>query len=266
MLKIIDGKKIASEVKTKIAKQVFEIKNDRPSLAIILVGKKEDSTLYVSLKEREAKKVGIDTHTYKLAENVSEQELIEVIEFLNDDNAVDGILIQLPLPEHINTDNVVEKINPLKDADGFHPLCPKYITSPVLASIKASLDFSKEDLREKSACILYNSSVFGDSIKKMLIEMGVNSILEKKDSNKADILISAIGKPASIKKDNIKEGAILIDISTVKVDGKIMGDVDFDDVKDKASFLTPVPGGIGPMTIAFLLKNVLELYKENHKC
>ncbi len=261
MLKIIDGKKIASKIKTKIAKEVFKSKELRPSLAIILVGEREDSKLYVSLKEKEAKTVGVDTHLYCLAGDTSEKELFQVIDFLNNDEAIDAILLQLPLPNSLNANRAIKRINPLKDVDGFHPDCPSYISSPVLAAVKASLENTEINFKNKSACLMYNSEVFGQALKDFLINLGIDKFLKAKDSNKADLIITALGKPESIKNKDIKEGAIIIDISTVKVEGKVRGDVDFKDVKEKASFLSPVPGGIGPLTIAFLLKNVLDVFK-----
>ncbi len=264
MVKLIDGKKIAEKLKDKIAKEVFEFKNDRPNLAIILVGEREDSKLYVSLKERESVRVGIDTHIYRLAETVSEEELLDVVDFLNIDPLVDGILIQLPLPKNLNTNKIIKALDPEKDVDGFHPDHPDYILSPVLAAVKASLENTKINFRESSACLLYNADVFGVGLKETLEKLGISNFLGREKMNEADIIVSALGKPESIKAENIKEGAVIIDISTVKVGEKVKGDADFESLKDKASFITPVPGGIGPMTIAFLLKNVLEIFKRKN--
>jgi len=260
MVEKIDGKKIAERVKDELVAEISKLNGLRPNLAIILVGEREDSKLYVSLKEREAVKVGIDAHTYRLDEETSEEELLKVIDFLNIDQSVDGILIQLPLPAHLNTDNIIAALNPKKDADGFHPDHPDYVISPVLSAIKACLKEVKIDYRGKSACVFYNSEVFGDATKDMLVKNGLE-ILPPEESGQADILISALGMPHSVKKEVIKQGAVLIDIGTTKVDGKVLGDFDFEDVKDKAAYITPVPGGIGPMTIAFLFKNVVEIFK-----
>lgn len=264
MVKLIDGKKIAEKIKDKIAKEVFEFKNDRPSLAIILVGEREDSKLYVSLKERESVKVGIDTHVYRLVETISEEDLLEVVEFLNNDPLVDGILIQLPLPENLNTNKIIKALDPKKDVDGFHPNHPDYILSPVLAAVKISLENTRINFKENSACLLYNADIFGKGLKETLEKLGISSFLSRDEMNEADVIVSALGKPEIIKAENIKEGAVIIDISTVKVDGKVKGDADFESLKNKASFITPVPGGIGPMTIAFLLKNVLEIFKRKN--
>lgn len=259
MTKIIDGRKIADKIKTKIAKDIFSFKKGRPNLAIILIGKREDSKLYVSIKEKEGLKVGVDTHVYQMSEKVSEEEVLGVIDFLNKDDLIDGILVQLPITKNLNTDKIVQSINPNKDVDGFHLQKPEFIKSPVLAAVKAALENTEINFNKKTACILYNSNVFAKGLKEVLLEVGVSDFT--KDSSKADLLITALGKADFIKGNDIKEGAVLIDIGISKVDGVIKGDIDFNSVKKKAAFITPVPGGIGPMTIAFLMKNVLEIYK-----
>ncbi len=260
MVQKIDGRAIAERVKDEIARKIYALNGPRPNLAIVLVGERSDSQLYVSLKEKEGKKVGVDTHLYKFSADVSEAELLATIDFLNRDESIDGILIQLPLPEKFNADKIVDCLNPLKDVDGFHPGHPDYILSPVFASVLACLEEIKFDPAGKTACVLYNAKVFGKSLAKILRERGLKVGL-KRNIAAADLVISALGRPHSLKKDMIKDGAILIDIGITKVDGKVLGDVDYEDVKDKAAFITPVPGGIGPMTIAFLFKNVLEIYK-----
>lgn len=260
MYKIIDGKAIAEEVKNEIVKEIVKLKDLRPNLAIILVGNRPDSKLYVSLKEKEGKKVGIDTHLYELDENISEEELLEVIDFLNKDEAIDGILIQLPLPKKFNTNKIIEAIDPKKDVDGFHSLHPDYIVSPVLAAVKACLDHVKIDKKDKSACIFYNSLIFGDSLKGLLEKEGFQ-ILSNSTSNQADLVVTALGEPGKIKKEMVKEEAVIIDIGITKEGKKVSGDVDVENLKEHIAYLTPVPGGIGPMTIAFLFKNVLEIFK-----
>lgn len=267
MLQLIDGKAIAERVKDNIAKKIFEIKNTRPNLAIVLVGEREDSKLYVSLKQRESVKVGVDTHLYEISGKAPESELLSVIEFLNKDESIDGILVQLPLPDGFNTNKVIKTIDPNKDVDGFHPNHPDFIMSPVLAAIKASLEEIKFVATNKSACILYNSEIFGTGVKELLQKIGITKFLDKHESAQADLLVTAVAKAKSIKAENIKEAAVIIDISTVKVDGHVLGDLDLESVKEKAAFVTPVPGGIGPMTIAFLLHNVLEIFlrKKNLK-
>jgi methylenetetrahydrofolate dehydrogenase (NADP+)/methenyltetrahydrofolate cyclohydrolase len=229
-------------------------------LAIILVGEREDSKLYVSLKQREAVKVGVDTHLYALDEDTTEEKVLEVIDFLNKDELVDGILVQLPLPPQFDTDKIIAALDPKKDVDGFHPDHPSYVMSPVLSSIIACLDEIKFSSKNKTACVLHNSDIFGLSVKKLLEARGLKVVL-KEEPEQADVLISALGKPHFVKKEMIKDGAVLIDIGITKVDTKVLGDIDFEDVKEKASYITPVPGGIGPMTIAFLFKNALEIFK-----
>jgi methylenetetrahydrofolate dehydrogenase (NADP+)/methenyltetrahydrofolate cyclohydrolase len=264
MVALIDGKKIAEEVKDEIFQAICKLNGPRPNLAIILVGEREDSKLYVALKEREGIKIGIDTHLYRLDSEISEQELLDMINFLNSDQTVDGILVQLPLPEKFNTDKIIAAIDPKKDVDGFHPNHPEYLVSPVLAAIQACLEEIKFAPTGKTACVLYNSEIFGQSIRDILEPLGLK-VLSKEQSAEADLLVTALGEPEKIKVGMIKKGAVIIDIGITKVDGKVLGDVDFEDVAGKALFITPVPGGIGPMTIAFLFKNVWEIYKRKNE-
>jgi len=264
MVKKIDGTAIAEKIKDEVTQNIFKLNGPRPNLAIVLVGERADSQLYVSLKEREGKKVGVETHLYKLPAEITETGLLDVIGFLNKDAAIDGILIQLPLPENLNTDKIVAAVDPLKDVDGFHPQHPEYIISPVLASILACLDKIKFSNAGKSACVLYNSEVFGQSVKDILEKRGL-AVSLRDHPEIADLLITALGEPHKIKKEMIKDGAIIIDIGITKQDDKVLGDVDFEDVKDKAGYITPVPGGIGPMTIAFLFKNVWEIFQRKGK-
>ncbi|MCX6798036.1 MAG: bifunctional 5,10-methylenetetrahydrofolate dehydrogenase/5,10-methenyltetrahydrofolate cyclohydrolase [Candidatus Falkowbacteria bacterium] len=284
-MKIIDGQKIATKIKNKIVKETYQIANSassrRPNLAIILVGNRADSQLYVSLKEREGVKLGIDTNLYKLEENVSEAELLNLIGFLNRDELIDGILVQLPLPEKFATDKIIKAINPLKDADGFHPLHPEYVISPVLGAILETLKYIKFSATGKIASVLYNSEIFGSSVGKILEELGLqvnlvsvknfNSLDENEAELKrqeiklkcqaADLLISALGLPRFINSEIVKPEAVLIDIGITKINGQVLGDFDFDNLKSIASYITPVPGGVGPMTIALLFRNVLEIFK-----
>lgn len=256
LMKIIDGHKIANQIKDELAKNIFKQKQLRPNLAIILLGQRDDSSLYVKLKEKAAKEVGIDTHLYKLNEKIPENEILTVIDFLNKDKQIDAILLQLPLPKHLNSQKIINNILLNKEVDG---LSSKIVVSPVVSAIKASLDSINFNKKQK-ACLLYKSEEFGKSIKKMLINDFEVKILNKEKMDKADLVISALGNPKSIKQSDIKAGAVLIDVGISKVNSKVFGDFDFDDVKNKASYITPVPGGIGPMTIAFLLKNVWQLY------
>lgn len=264
MVKKIDGRAIAEKIKDKITQEIYQLKSDRPNLAIILVGERSDSKLYVALKEKEGKRVGIDTHLYEMGAEADETEILDAIKFLNEDGTIDGILVQLPLPEKFNTNKIIAAISPEKDADGFHPDRRDYLLSPVLSSILACLSEIKFTATGKTACILYNSEIFGLSVKEILMEQGMKVNL-KDHPEEADLLVTALGDPHKIKKEMIKDGAILIDIGITKVGEQVLGDVDYEDVKDKAGFITPVPGGIGPMTIAFLFKNVWEIYKRRGK-
>ena len=264
MVQKINGTAIAEKVKDGIAKEIHKLNGARPNLAIILVGEREDSKIYVALKEREGKKVGIDTHLYKMEEDTSETELLKAIDFLNKDEMIDGILIQLPLPDKFDTDKIIAAVDPKKDADGFHPQHPDYILSPVMAAIVACIKDINFDVKGKTACVLNNSEIFGLSVKDTLENLGMKVNL-KDHPEEADLLITALGNPKSVKKEMIKKDAVIIDIGITKVGEEVLGDVDFKDVKDKAAFITPVPGGIGPMTIAFLFKNVLEIFKRREK-
>lgn len=278
--KLINGKKISEEIKDKIVQEIIKLQN-RPNLAIILIGNREDSMLYVSMKEKEAKRVGIDTHLYKCDEDIKEEDILEMISCLNNDDLIDGILIQLPLPEKFNTDKIIKSIKKDKDVDCFHSEnlkvlkkdCRKAnILPPVFGATLVMLKDVKCDIENKEVCIIANSDIFGNSFADMFVCFGaktkvlkVNDKDLKKETLKADILISAVGKKHFIKKDMIKEGVVLIDVGIVKENKKIYGDVDTKDVLEKAAFVSPVPGGVGPLTIAMLFKNTLELYKKHYK-
>ncbi len=256
----------------------------RPNLAIILAGDRDDSKLYVSLKEKEAKKVGIDTHLYKIADFETEQTLIDLITFLNNDESIDGILVQLPLPAKYDSNKIIKAIDPEKDVDGFHPEKPDYIISPVIAAVLKCLEEIKFRWEDKKITLLYNSEIFGDSMVKALnvfcpniVKVSVKNFDSLSDADKvkklqeisvltqtADVLISALGLANFVKAEMIKPEAVLIDIGISKIENKVWGDIDAVSVKDVAGFLTPVPGGIGPMTIAMLFNNVLEIYKRRH--
>jgi methylenetetrahydrofolate dehydrogenase (NADP+)/methenyltetrahydrofolate cyclohydrolase len=264
MVQKIDGQAIAEKIKKKIAADINKLQGPRPNLAIILVGDRPDSKLYVSKKEQEGKKVGVDTHLYEMDADVPETELLRVIDFLNRDESIDGILVQLPLPERFDTDKIISAVAPDKDVDGFHPRHPDYIVAPVLAAMQACLEDINFAPRGKSACVLYNSEVFGQSVKKILEAEGMTVSLGE-HPEQADLLVTALGEPGKVKKNMVKKDAVIIDIGITKVGDKVRGDADFVDVKDQAAFITPVPGGIGPMTIAFLFKNTWEIFQRRHQ-
>lgn len=277
MVKIIDGKILADKIKDEVAAEIFKLKGQRPNLAIILIGEREDSVLYVSLKEREAKKVGIDTHIYKCPANISEREVYDTIDFLNKDDSIDAILVQLPLPKNFDTDGIIMAIDPAKDVDRFHPTNlekllagsdDEKIMPPLLSVILEILKSIDYDIKDKNVCVVANSDIFGRSVKKVLERWGgkvvianVNDADLAKKTAVADVLITAVGKPYFIKEEMIKVGAVIIDIGISKEGEEVCGDVDFEGVKAKAGFITPVPGGVGPMTIAMLFKGTLEIYK-----
>ncbi len=287
MVVIIDGQKLAEKIKDKVVREIVETQNfaslqngPRPNLAIILVGNREDSELYVSLKEKEAKKVGIDTHLYKLTEKCAEAEILEVIDYLNNDNLIDAVLVQLPLPETINVDRIVKAIDPAKDVDGFHPdnlkilfaTCDhEQVIPPIIRAVLEIFKSINFDLAGKEVAVLANSDIFGISMGKVLQCRGAKvSVVGPDDKNltektsRADVLITAVGRPKFIKKEMIKKDAVIIDIGITQEGKRVCGDVDFENVKDVTGFITPVPGGVGPLTIAMALKNTLELWKNKY--
>lgn len=274
--KIINGTEIAGAIKLGVRKEIVDYKLT-PGLSIILVGNDEASHIYVSLKEKACHAVGINFHKYLFTNNDSESEIINTINFLNNDEEVDAIIVQLPLPKNFDTQKIINAIDPRKDVDGFHPenikklLEGNPIVEPVMnQTIREALLFTKQDLKNKTAVILGNSHEFIEPIEKMLSDMQIktththiseNDWQEKTSS--ADILITAVGEPLLINKDEIKKDAIIIDVGINKVMGATVGDVNYTDVFPKCSFITPVPGGIGPITIAYLLKNTIELHKKS---
>jgi methylenetetrahydrofolate dehydrogenase (NADP+) / methenyltetrahydrofolate cyclohydrolase len=282
---IIDGKKIADRIKDEIVAEILlSNKNDlhaphRPMLAIILVGSRHDSELYVSLKEKEAKKVGVDTTLYRLPANAAESELEEMMKFLNNDEATDGILLQLPIPDNFNTDKIVALMSPAKDVDRFHPENLKKlmdgdesILPPVCQVILEIFEEIKYDPTGKSACVVANSEIFGQTLAKILELHGALTKIAAPDDEdlaeqtaKADILVTAVGQSDLVTREMIKKEAVIIDIGISKEDGKVRGDVNFESVKDSAGYLTPVPGGVGPITIAAALKNTVEIWKKKNK-
>ena len=280
MVKIINGRAMAAKINDKTVKEIVKLKGQRPNLAIILIGEREDSRLYVDLKEKEAKRVGIDTHIYKCAAATGEEEILTMIDCLNKDDLIDAILIQLPLPKGFNTNNIISAIDPAKDVDRFHPrnleilrtTCShEQVMPPIFKVVLAMLESVGCDLTDKLTCIVANSEIFGNSLKKVLECRGAlctvcqaNDLKLRDHTSRADILITAVGKKHFITEDMVKEGVIIIDIGITKEGKKIYGDVDLNEVKEKAEYITPVPGGVGPMTIAMLFKNTLELYKQRH--
>lgn len=283
-VKIIDGKVTAQAIKNEIKKVVANmIDNDiaAPHLAAILVGDDPASQTYVSSKEKAAQLVGITSSVYKFQSDITEDEILQTIDYLNNDPEIDGFIVQLPLPDHIDVDKVLNSINPSKDVDGFHPVnvgrmalgLPAFI-SATPAGILELLERYKIDTVGKHCVVLGRSNIVGSPMsilmaKKAYPGNATVTICHSRTENindyikSADILICAIGQPQFVKGDMVKEGAVVIDVGIHRLPAdtekgyRIVGDVDFEEVSKKASYITPVPGGVGPMTIAMLLKNTL---------
>lgn len=282
--KLIDGKKIAAEIKDEIKVVVADmIDNDIkvPHLVAVIVGEDAASQTYVSSKEKAAHLVGMMSSVYKLPGNTTEEELLKTVDFLNNDPEVDGFIVQLPLPDHINVDKIIDAIDPSKDVDGFHPVNvgrmalgqPAYV-SATPAGIMELLKRSNIETVGKHCVVLGRSNIVGSPMS-ILMSKKTNpgnstvTVCHSRTKNmdayirSADILICAIGQQEFVKADMVKEGVVVIDVGIHRkpADNKkgyvIVGDVDFEEVSKKASFITPVPGGVGPMTIAMLLKNTL---------
>lgn len=273
MATILDGKTLAKKITEDLKEKVSKL-SKKPNLVAILVGENPASKLYVGMKEKKAKEIGITSTTINLPENTTQQDLILKIEELNNNKEVDAILVQLPLPKHISETEVLQKIAPSKDVDGFtienmgkitiglapnsYPCTPKGI-------IKLIENYGIE-ISGKNATIIGRSNIVGKPISLMLQKKNATITVchsKTKDLKEktltADILISAVGSAHIIKKDMVKKGATVIDVGVSKIDGKIVGDIDFDNVSEIAEYITPNPGGVGPMTIAMLMENTYEL-------
>ena len=269
---IINGKQIADQIRAKAADQIAKLKIN-PCLAVILVGDDPASHLYVSLKKKAAEQCSIQLCLYKFGKDADQDDILEAIAFLNNDKEVDAILVQLPLPGKFNEDKIIASINPKKDADGFHPENIKKILSscgeifsPLNMGIIQLLASTGENLQNKTAAIIAKSKEFTSTMARLLADFGIaacavnpDSLDHKRAIKNADIVISAAGKPNWIHSQDIKQGAILIDVGTTRIKNKTIGDFDFESCSKKASFITPVPGGVGPMTVAMLLKNTVAL-------
>ena len=279
MAVIISGKDLSQELKDAMKEEVIElsIKHGRvPHLAVVLVGNNPSSISYVTGKEKACEYVGIKNSTIKLGEDITEEELIKVINELNKDNGVDGILVQLPLPKHINEEKIIESIAIEKDVDGFHPLnvanlwLKKETMLPCTPKgIIKLLEKANIDIAGKNAVVLGRSNIVGLPISKLLLDRNATvTIAHSKTvdlanvTNKADILIVAVGKARMLKREMVKEGAVVIDVGVNRDEnGKLCGDVDFLDVVDVAGVITKVPGGVGPMTITCLMENTIIAFK-----
>ena len=275
---IIDGKKEAEVLREEIKKEIISIKNKTnksPALTVILVGDFAPSQIYVKNKEKISKEVGINSNVIKYPKDVSEEEILKKIKELNNDKNVSGILVQLPLPDQISKEKVINLIDPLKDVDGFSPINAGNLASGYNAIVPCTplgclllLKKVEKNLSGKHAVIVGRSNLNGKPLAQLLLKENCTvTITHSKTKNlkeeclKADILIAAVGVANLVKKDWVKSGSVIIDVGINKQGDKIVGDVNFEEVKDKVKAITPVPGGVGPMTIACLLKNTLECFK-----
>lgn len=272
---IIDGKIISTELKEELKEQVTALNKEgiEITLAVVQVGNDSASTVYVGNKKKACEYIGIKSQAYELPESTSQEELLTLVEKLNADPAVNGILVQLPLPKHIDEDTVIQTISPAKDVDGFHPqsvgalsIGQKGFVSCTPAGIIQLLKRSGIEIEGKECVIIGRSNIVGKPMALLMLrENATVTICHSRTKNlkevtkRADILIVAIGKPRFVTKDFVKEGAVVIDVGIHRDENnKLCGDVDYDDVFPLASAITPVPGGVGPMTIAMLMNNCVE--------
>ena len=277
-MNLIDGKKIAAELRNKLKVEVDGIKkkfNKVPGLTVILIGDLAPSQIYVKNKEKSAKEVGLNSEVIRYANDVDENTILKKINDLNEDISVSGILVQLPLPKHINKKKVIESISPSKDVDGFHPMNVGNLSSGYESSVPCTplgcyllLKKIEPNLSGKKAVIIGRSNLNGKPMAQLLLKENCTvTITHSKTKNLksecllADIIIAAVGIPELVKGDWVKKDSIIIDVGINKIDKGIVGDVDFDQVSKRAKALTPVPGGVGPMTIACLIKNTIECFK-----
>ena len=276
--RLIDGKAIAKEIRQELKLEVEELKKDKgiiPGLAVILVGDDPASQSYVRGKERAAGDVGIYSELHRMPEDTDQKELIDKVQELNNDPKIHGILCQLPLPGHLDESDVINTIRPEKDVDGFHPISvgnmhigEECFLPCTPAGIIELLDRTGVDISGKDAVVVGRSNIVGKPVSMLLLGRHATvTICHSRTRDlaaktaAADILVAAVGRPKMITADMVKDGAVVIDVGVNRVDKKLVGDVDFDAVKDKVSAITPVPGGVGPMTITMLLKNTIEAAK-----
>lgn len=273
---LLDGKILSAKIKEEVKVEVTQIvkeKNITPGLAVILVGNDAASATYVASKAKACKDAGIYSVVHEMPESITQEELLETINMMNNNPKLDGILVQLPLPKHIDTTTVLEAINPLKDVDGFHPYNVGRMVSNLDSFLPATpfgvmrmFEEHNIELSGKNVVVIGSSDIVGKPMASLLINKKAtvtvcNSRTKdlKAHTSKADIVIIAVGVPYLLKEDMVKDGAVVIDVGINRLDtGKLVGDADFEGLKNKCSHLTPVPGGVGPMTIAMLLKNTIK--------
>ena len=280
MGEIISGKELSKEVREEVRVEVESLKATYgvvPHLVVVLVGNDPASESYVKAKGRACRRAGMDSTIIRKESDTSEAELLQIINDLNSDKGVHGILVQLPIPKHINEDKVIDAISIKKDVDGFHPLNVAYmhLGRPAIlpATPKGILTMLKSKnitIKGKDALIIGRSNLVGKPVAMLLMaEHATITIAHSRTQNlkekclRADIIVAAVGRAHTVTKDMVKKGAVIIDVGVNRVDGKLIGDCDFDDLKDIASFITPVPGGVGPMTITSLLQNTIECFRRS---
>ena len=275
---LIDGKKEAASLRMKLKDEVIELKkkfNNVPGLTVILIGELAPSQIYVRNKEKSAKEVGLNSDVIKYPNDVDEKTILQKIKDLNEDTSVSGILVQLPLPNHIDKKKVIDSISPNKDVDGFHPMNVGNLSSGYESSVPCTplgcyflLKSIESNLSGKKVVIIGRSNLNGKPMAQLLLKENCTvtithskTINLKSECLAADIIIAAVGIPKLVKGDWVKKDSIIIDVGINKTEKGIVGDVDFEQVSKKAKALTPVPGGVGPMTIACLIKNTIECFK-----
>ena len=279
----IDGKAFSQVILEKIREEHNQLKEKygkQAGLAVVIVGNNPASQVYVRNKMKACENVGFYSENIELDENISEEELLQEIDKLNKNDRINGILVQLPLPSHINELKIIDSISPEKDVDGFHVSnIGKMVIGDETGFLSCTpygimqlLEEYKIEISGKDAVIIGRSNIVGKPMALMLIQKGAtvqvcnsNTKDLRKKLNKADIIIVAAGVPKLLKKEDVKEGAVVIDVGINRVDGEICGDVDYEGVAEKTSYITPVPGGVGPMTIASLIKNTFKSYKNSLK-
>ena len=279
---LIDGKKAAAELRDELKKEVSSLKdkyNKVPGLTVILIGDLTPSQIYVRNKEKSANEVGLKSEVIKYPDSVEEKTVLNKIQELNEDETVSGILVQLPLPKHIDKQKVIETIDPSKDVDGFHPMNVGNLSSGYESSVPCTplgcyllIKKIEPNLNGKKAVIVGRSNLNGKPMTQLLLKENCTVTIThsktkdlKEECLEADIIVAAVGIPELIKGDWVREGTIVIDVGINKTEKGIVGDVNFNEVSKVAKALTPVPGGVGPMTIACLLKNTIDCFKRSQK-
>lgn len=278
-MQIIDGKKVSAQVKQEVKNETELLKKEysiTPGLAVVIVGDDPASRVYVNNKKKACELVGFHSEEYALSAETTQEELLSLVKELNEKKDINGILVQLPLPKHLDDKAVIEAINPLKDVDAFHAvnvgkiMLGEYDFLPCTpAGVMEMLHYYNIEVSGKNCVVISRSNIVGKPMAMLLLhENGTVTICHSRTKNlaevcsRADILVAAVGKPKFVTADMVKEGAVVIDVGMDRDEnGKLCGDVDFENVKDKCSYITPVPGGVGPMTIATLMKNTVKAAK-----